>query len=241
MRINLGKDNRKCYYYQQVLSNFEMQKTTPPTDNISNNMQSMEESSMSREEEERLLEGLKKEQPWAYEQMYRAYYRMVAAYVTRNSGSNDDARDLFQDVLIVLVDKVREPDFELNKGVKLSTFLFGIARNTWLMELRKRKKMPTVEPDPEMGLENIPDDASDHEFGDMKALVVSRLFEKIAEDCYRLLFAFYYKKTPLIEIAANVNYTEKFVRVKKNRCMNALREMINKDPDYNNLKDSFDE
>jgi RNA polymerase sigma factor (sigma-70 family) len=241
MRLNLGKDTQKYYYYQQVLSTFEMQKITQPTDNISNNMQPMEEPPMSREEEERLIEGLKKEQPWAYKQLYRACYRMVAAYVTRNSGSNDDARDLFQEVLLILVDKVRKPGFELKEGAKLSTFLFSIARNIWLMELRKRKKMPTVEPDPEMGLENIPDDASDHEFGDMKALVVSRLFEKIAEDCYRLLLAFYYKKTPLIEIAENMNYTEKFVRVKKTRCMNALREMINKDPDYNNLKESFDE
>lgn len=201
----------------------------------------MEESSMSREEEERLLEGLKQEQPWAFRQTYLAYFRMVAAYVTRNSGSNDDVRDLFQEVLVILVDKVRKPDFELKEGAKLSTFLFSIARYIWLMELRRRKKMPPEETDPEMGLENVPDDASDHEFGDMKALIVSRLFEKLAEDCRSLLYAFYYEKTPQKEIAENMNYTENFVRVKKNRCMNALKQMLQNDPDYNNLKDGYNE
>lgn len=196
---------------------------------------------MSREEEERLLEGLKQEQPWAFRQTYLAYFRMVAAYVTRNSGSNDDVRDLFQEVLVILVDKVRKPDFELKEGAKLSTFLFSIARYIWLMELRRRKKMPPEETDPEMGLENVPDDASDHEFGDMKALIVSRLFEKLAEDCRSLLYAFYYEKTPQKEIAENMNYTENFVRVKKNRCMNALKQMLQNDPDYNNLKDGYNE
>ena len=50
--------------------------------------------------------------------------------------------------------------------------------------------------------------------------------EEISGDCKELLLSFYFKKMPLKEIAAIMDYSDGFVKVKKKRCMDALKKKV---------------
>lgn len=72
------------------------------------------------------------------EELYRDCAPRITKWVTNNSGTVADARDLFQEALIALHKNAHQPDFELT--CPISALLFTICRNRWINQLRRKKK-----------------------------------------------------------------------------------------------------
>ncbi len=69
--------------------------------------------------------------------LYREYLPKVEAMVHNNGkGTKDQAFDIFQEGLIILLQKIAQPEFKLTSS--FSTLLYGICFNLWRNE---RKKM----------------------------------------------------------------------------------------------------
>ena len=117
--------------------------------------------------EQELLESLRAGKSGAFEQIYRNYYRMVAGMIQKNSGSEEEIEDVFQETLFILVKKLRQPDFKLT--AKLGTFLYSISRNLWLQKLQKKGKSPLV---------NLPEDFS------TKTIVLNTLVYCLGKACW---------------------------------------------------------
>lgn len=185
---------------------------------------------LTREPE--LFEALRTETPAAFEHVYRQYYRMAAAYVTQNGGSDDDAQDVFQETLVALVKNLRKPDFALQ--AKLSTYLYAVARKIWLY--RRRGQTANTPIENQTVAQQIPDLTdeilSEKTAHEQKHLLMARIFAQIGADCRELLRRYYYEDTPLKDIAHIMGFTEAFVRVKKNRCMNDFRNRVSEDPEF---------
>jgi len=79
-----------------------------------------------------LLE-LRKGERGAIQAVYEQAYSLCAAFVLNNNGTKDDAKDLFQEALIVLIQKLKIPEFELTANIK--TYMYAIVRNLWLKKL----------------------------------------------------------------------------------------------------------
>ena len=183
------------------------------------------------EEEDRLIEGLKLNEDAAFEFVYRQYYKMTAQYVGTNKGSKDDAQDVFQEALIVLVKNLRNKDFKLS--AKVSTYLFAIAKKYWLYKLRGNK-------DSSLEIENlntdhlIEDDSgllAENEY-DVKHSIIGEVFHQMKEDCRELLTQYYFNKSALGEIAKRMGWSDDFVKVKKRRCMDALKILVQQHNSY---------
>src|SRR4051812_10619489 len=86
-----------------------------------------------------LLDNLKKEENASFEVLYKFYFPFIATYITQNAGSSEDAEDIFQEAIIVLLQKVRQADFILTSSLK--TYLYAIAKNLWLKRLRENKRI----------------------------------------------------------------------------------------------------
>jgi RNA polymerase sigma factor (sigma-70 family) len=84
------------------------------------------------------LRGLQNREEAAYQVLYRCYYPVVEKFVLRNSGTRADARDLFQDALVVLWQQTSREGFTLTSS--LQTYLFAISRNLWLKRLEKAQR-----------------------------------------------------------------------------------------------------
>ena len=85
--------------------------------------------------EQDLLEGLAKNDREAIETIYKQHYNMVQSMILSNSGYPEDARDIFQEAMIVLYEKARSGSFELNSQLK--TYLYSVCRRLWLKRLNQ--------------------------------------------------------------------------------------------------------
>ncbi len=86
-------------------------------------------------QEKALLEGLAKEDKDSIERIYRDNYTMIQSLILNNNGSTDDAADIFQEAMIVLFEKSRNVDFELN--CLLKTYIYSVCRRLWLKKLQQ--------------------------------------------------------------------------------------------------------
>ena len=96
--------------------------------------------------EKALLEGLALSDKKAIETIYRENYNMIQTLVINNNGSADDAKDVFQEAMIVLYEKARSGVFELNCQIK--TYIYSVSRRLWLKRLQQLNRyFPTGERD----------------------------------------------------------------------------------------------
>jgi hypothetical protein len=70
--------------------------------------------------------------------LYKEYYGLLEYYVTNNKGSREDAADIIQETIVAFIEIIQQDKYRGDASVK--SFLYSIARNIWLSELRKRKQ-----------------------------------------------------------------------------------------------------
>lgn len=185
-----------------------------------------------------LLERLYLGENEAFELLYKKYYPPAAVYVRSNSGNEQDARDVFQQALLVLFKKTKEPGFRLSADP--GAFLRGVVRNLWLYRLRTRLAHPVTSIGEQ---QHFPDTGADDMdlFYKEKTLsdkhhAIQQLIETLKPECQKLILLAYYRHMPSAEIAGQLGYTEAFIKVKKHRCMEALREKVSTHPAFNHDK-----
>ncbi len=157
-------------------------------------------------------------------ELYKNLYGGIARFVLNNSGTEEDAKDIFQEGLIVLYEKVVVPDFVQTSTLK--TFLHAICRNLWLKRLRRSNRKET--PMSELQLLPIADweDPHQEDQEEERRELVQHLLGQLGEGCRRLLVLFYYERRSMQEIANLLGLSnDRVAKNKKARCMNKLREL----------------
>ncbi len=145
---------------------------------------------------------------------------MILSMVQKNSGSEDDAMDIFQEGLVAMWTNITQGKFELKENTRLSTYLYSLCRNIWISRLRKVKPGMTIEiKDEHSDLMDVDD--QEEQYTLIRTLEKQLL--KLNEACQQLLKQFYYEKSSLKDIALSMNITEKTAKNNKYRCMQSLR------------------
>ncbi len=156
--------------------------------------------------------------------LYKNNYQPIENYVLKNNGSPEDAKDIFQEVVIAFYHKVNETDFQLS--CKLSTFLFSMSRNQWLKKLRSKKihnEYISVQKEQELVSENI-----DYEMEYTEQQIkVANLLKASGERCMKLLHLFYFQRMSMEDIASEFNYsTGQVARNQKVRCLKKIKALL---------------
>lgn len=152
------------------------------------------------------------------------HFPMVRKLIRSKGGDANDAADIFQEALLILVRKVKQQDFILTS--KLSTYLFGVCRFLWQDELRKRKhELPT---DWESGWDEIPaNELQDTLATEHRATLAERALEDIKERCRELLLYFYQGKMKLKDIAIKMGYSsENVAKNQKYKCLEGAKNRL---------------
>jgi RNA polymerase sigma factor (sigma-70 family) len=171
-----------------------------------------------------LLEGLSREDKGSIERIYKDNFSMIQHMILQNSGTNDDAADIFQEAMMVLFEKSRSADFTLN--CQLKTFIYSVCRRLWLKKLNQSQRFSLrVE-----GLEDtipLDDEMETHEKRQEDFLVMENAMNKIGEPCKSLLNAYYVQKKQMQEIAANFGYTNADnAKTQKYKCLVRLKKLF---------------
>lgn len=171
-----------------------------------------------------IIEGIRNQDDTTLNWLYNNYYNTVSKHILKNNGVSDDVSDVFQDTIIVLYNQIT--DGTLNLTSDLKGYFFGIARNIWNTQLRKKRK--TVEL--ELDLLQEPEIEEDNDR--MFERIVNRAFQKLKPDSQAVL-NLYYEGCSYDEIAVKMNLkNEGYARRKKYLSKEALMEMVYKDPEY---------
>lgn len=101
-------------------------------------MKRIKKELVSYEEQKQLLTEFCEGNEKAFSKLYHYYYGFVENYVCKNKGTKEDAQDIFQETLIVFLEKLKQDDFYLTASLK--TYIIAISKNMWLNSLRKNKK-----------------------------------------------------------------------------------------------------
>ena len=159
-----------------------------------------------------LQSGDTKSQEEAFRFIYRQFYGLVESLVVTNSGEKEETPDLFQDVVIVLFNQIKKPDFNLRHSLK--SFIYAIAKNLWLMKLRRDKQQPMQldETIPEVILD---DNHFETLANNEKKHLVKSLILKLGEECQRIIHLFYYQKMRMAQIQEALSLTSE--QVAKNK------------------------
>ena len=75
--------------------------------------------------EQAILKGLANDDTKAIETIYKDNFNMVQTFIINNNGNYDDARDIFQEAMIVLYENLKSESFELTCQIKTYLFLLG--------------------------------------------------------------------------------------------------------------------
>lgn len=185
----------------------------------------------TEERDKEFLAGIASGSTVIIDQVYELYFKSIAQYVLKNSGTMEDAKDIFQDAMMIIYEKLKQPDFELRYA--LHTYLFTICRNTWLKKLRKKSDKEVTFPE---HLELINEETFEEEIlWREKELLYREKFKMLGEECQKVLQLFL-KGSSMKQIAKNANLaSEGYAKKRKYQCKNKLLKFIQNDRRYQNL------
>src|SRR5574339_849475 len=101
--------------------------------------------SSSHMNEKEIFERIQKGDEKALEFLYQKYYRMMTKMVISNSGTEEEARDIYQEALNVFWQKATSGNLVMTS--KMSTYIYSICQNLWRKELDRKKRLSNEERD----------------------------------------------------------------------------------------------
>lgn len=144
--------------------------------------------------------------------------------------TNEDIEDIFQESLIVLMQKVKSGSIVISREGALFSYLVQIGKLTACNLIRKRKDITsedvvTISDNLHKEYEDISVDEkqkSQDEFLD-------RVFDSLPSDCKTLLKHFYWGRKPMDHIASVLGMRNAdSAKTKKNKCMNKFKDIAAK-------------
>jgi RNA polymerase sigma factor (sigma-70 family) len=183
--------------------------------------------------DQEIIECLKSRQSYVVRWLSDRYLPMIRLLVHQTGGTLDDAKDIFQDGLIVLLEKIDDNDFVLT--CKFQTYLYCVCENLWNKILVKRKAAANY-----MQCRNEENDGVD-----FTERLDDPVYEKIFYDVFttldpacRKILKLYWKEMPPKEIARKLGVTYGYLRKKKCEGQSELIRKVKEHPDYIHIMDS---
>jgi len=173
--------------------------------------------------EKLLLQGLARNDKKAIETIYKDNYNLVQALVINNSGTSEDAKDIFQEAMIVLYEKVLSGTFELNCQIK--TFVYSVSKRLWLKRLMQQNRFSIYDGHEEVV--SVDEEIEEHEKRNIEFIMMEKAMSGLGEPCKSLLEAFYLQKRSMQEIATGFGYTNsENAKNQKYKCLMRLKKLF---------------
>lgn len=171
-----------------------------------------------------IISGIHNQDDKVLNWLYDNYFQSVKNHVLSNSGSDEDVSDVFQDTIIVLYNQITEN--VLNLTTDLKGYFFGIARNVWSAQLRKKQKTTELE------IDIADEEENEEQYDQLLERIISRVFQKLKPD-QQMILSLFSEGLSYEEIADKMDLkNEVYARRKKYLCKEALLELVKEDPEY---------
>ncbi len=174
------------------------------------------------EDQQILILLRKKETDKAFLRLYRDFPK-VEKLILKKGGSKEDAKDIFQEALIIFYRKAQDAKFNLTSSI--GTYLYSVCRFLWKDELKKRNKNQTVDlGDVSSDMQN---DLRETLQKETRSKLAEQALSSIGERCLELLQRFYYRSLRMREIASEMGFSsENVAKNQKYKCLERARTKL---------------
>ena len=148
--------------------------------------------------------------------LYKSAFPSVARYISKMGGTLDEAKDIFQDALVIYYEKVTNAAVSINSNEK--AYLTGISKHLWLRKFKDNNLTTPLD-----GFD-ITLDADEDQPSESKLM---HFLETAGKKCMEFLRSFYYDQLPLAEAAKLFGFSgTRSATVQKYKCLEKVRETI---------------
>lgn len=146
---------------------------------------------------------------------YQDVFPISAAYVHKRGGNLEEAKEVFQESLVVYFEKLVDSEFEPEQNHQ--AYLMGIFKKQWL------KYKARIQSTTDLGEQDFIEE-KESKVLHMKLL---RFLQQSGQRCMDLLQAFYYEKIPMKQLADRFGYgSVRSVTVQKYKCLEKVRSEV---------------
>ncbi len=190
---------------------------------------------MSKYSNEWYTQGLLAQNTEAINSIFSEFLPAVSDYICKNSGTREDAKDIFMYAVETIYVKLKNNDLTLTAG--FFTYLFEICKRQWLKKIRGDKFSAKVTSDDpavssKMGSEQ---DTYFSENNERKRLFEEK-FAKLAKDCKMVLTYAWHTEMDMNQIATAMGWTYGYARKRKHECKETLITAVKNDHRYTELR-----
>lgn len=166
--------------------------------------------------------------------LYDKEYPKVRRYIVSNSGTDEDAKDIFQESLMTLISHVKLNKYK--EEYEVGGFLFSVSRNAWRKKASRSRETEEINENSAMSVTPYSD-----LFNEERKKIISDLLDRLGENCKGILVATLFYDKSLKEVAEEQNYTNSgAVKTRNYKCKKRLGALISEDSELENyLKTSL--
>lgn len=163
-----------------------------------------------------ILERISRGDEKALDYLYRKYYKMMTNLIMKNNGTEQEAKDIYQDALIVFWQKVTGNELVLTS--KISTYIYSICLNLWRKELDRKSRL-TNEEQQELGY--FDDDSKE------RNTIIRDCISQLGDTCRKILMYYYFDDMSMQDIARKLNLANvDTAKTKKYKCKKRLDSLV---------------
>lgn len=167
--------------------------------------------------DDEIIEKIKKGDESAIDFLYQKYFRMMLRLVQKNSGTEEEAKDIYQEALIVFWQKVVSGQLVLSS--KISTYLYSICRNLWHKELERKRRYSSGET--KENTEELDVHQKEH------ITIIHKCIHDLGETCKHVLSYYYFDGMSMNDIAEKLGFANAdTAKTKKYKCKKELDKLV---------------
>lgn len=163
-----------------------------------------------------VLDRISKGDERALDFLYKKHYRMMFNIVLKNNGTEEEAKDVYQEALVVFWQKASSGQLTLTS--KISTYLYSICLNQWRKELDRKSRLSREEVDGE-AFQGYDEKEN--------ARIVTECINELGDTCRNILTYYYFDGLNMTEIAKRLNFANTdTAKTKKYKCKKKLDSLV---------------
>lgn len=165
-------------------------------------------------------------------QLYQTIFPSVKARIIKAGGDEDEAKDIFQESILVFYKKVIKNEYDNEYAI--GAFISGVAKNMWLNRFRKKSKSTEL-----MDYHHSSVGVSstyNYIYDDERASIIKTIFADLGDVCKELLEAVVYHGYSMKEVANQLNFTnENVAKTKHYKCKQRLIKRLKHNNEFKQL------
>ena len=180
------------------------------------------------------LDGLANNDSAIIQSIYKKFVPKVVSFIRNNSGDEDQAQDVIQEVMILLFNQAKANTLQLT--CPFDAYFFLLCKRKWLNELKKvSNKGVTIDDDVTSTKEPTEELLAQTEVFEEKQQLFDLMFQKLGDKCQEVLKLSFTLKS-MEEVAEKLQVTYGYARKKKSLCTGQLTQWIQEHSLFKSLK-----